>query len=760
MQEYSVVGKRLPLKDATEKVTGRAIFTRDVKLSGMLYAKILRSPYPHAKVLRVDTSEAEQLPGVKAVLSKNNAPRVKVPAIFNESKIFGFPLDKYAFDEKVRYVGDEVAAVAAVSKKVAEEALKLIKVEYEELPTVFDVEEAIKPGVPLIHEDRAKNIAAPIIMKFGDVEAGFRDADCIIEETFRTQSQRQAPMETHCCVASFDMAGNLTIWVSHQAPFAIQELLAEYLGMPESKIRVIKPYLGGGFGNKLDMLIEHICALLSRMTGRPVKIVLDREEVFSATVTRHAAIIRLKIGAKQDGTLTAIQAYALTEEGAYMYHLSVLSVLARGVIRFYRCPNVNFEGYAVYTNHSCAGPMRGYGHPQAAFAVESMMNMMAEKLGIDPVEIRVKNFSASGDEAKTGTVIPTSGLPECLAKGAEQIGWAGRGKPTEVSNAKKRGMGVACFSNGAGGGGYGGMRDYSAAFVKLNADGTAHLLTGAADLGTGCNTTLAQIVAEELGLTLDDVAVTAGDTGSTPYDGGAFSSRTLFMCGLAAKAAAADAKQQLISWAAGRLGAEPEDLEVKGGRLYTRLEPRKGLAFSDVTREAAENLKGKAIAFLGKASRINPGHGESFGAEFAEVEVDTETGHVEVNRIVAVQDVGKAINPMVVEGQIEGAIQQMIGYALTEDVVLDEKTGKMLNPNFANYMVLTSADMPKVQVSLVEATAPTGPFGARGMAEGPTGGVAPAIASAIYNAVGVRLTELPMTPERVFKALETKAGAI
>ena len=742
MGEYSVVGKRLPLKDAAEKVTGRAVFTSDVKLPGMLYAKILRSPYPHAKVLRVDTSEAERLPGVKAVLSKDNAPRVKVPATFNESKVFNFPRDKCAFDDKVRCVGDEVAAVAAVNKKVAEEALKLIRVDYEELPVVFDPEEAIKPSAPLIHEDRAKNIAAPIIMKFGDVEAGFKEADYTLEKTFKTQSQRQAPMETHCCVASFDMAGNLTVWASHQAPSALQELLAEYLGLPAAKVRVIKPYLGGGFGSKLDMHIEHICALLSRMSGRPVKIVLEREETF-ATVTRHAAIIRLKMGAKKDGTLTAIQAYTLTDEGAYMYHLSVLAVLARGLIGFYRCPNVKFEGYAVYTNHSCAGPMRGYGHPQSGFALESMVDMMAEKLGIDPIEFRLKNFASPG------------GLPECLARGAEQIGWARRKKPVKAGNGKKRGIGVTCFTNGAGAGGS--IRDYSAAFVKLNADGTAQLLTGAADLGTGSNTTLAQIVAEELGLKFDEVAVTAGDTGSVPYDSGAFSSRTLYMCGIAAKAAAADVKQQLLLRAAERLGVEAKDLEIKEGRVYSKQDPGKGLTFSEVTREAAENLKGKALAFLGKASITNPGHGDSFGAAFAEVEVDTETGQVEVGKIVAVQDVGQAINPMVVEGQIEGGIQQMTGYALTEDVISDPKTGKMLNGNFANYMVLTSADMPNVDVSLVEVAAPMGPFGARGIAEGITSGVAPAIANAIYNAVGIRLTELPMTPEKVFKALDTKA---
>jgi len=749
MEEYSVIGKRSPLKDAAVKVTGKATFTRDMELPGMLYAKILRSPYPHAKVLRVDTSEAEQLPGVRAVLSKNNAPRFKMPVTF------GGPRDKCAFDDKVRYVGDEVAAMAAVSEKVADEALKLIRVDYEELPAVFDPEEAVKPGAPLIHEDRPENRALPMAVRYGDVEAGFAAADYIFEETFRTQAQRHASMETHCCIASFDMAGNLTVWASHQAPFLLQEVLAEYLDIPLSKVRVIKSYMGGGFGSKLDMLIEHICALLSRMTGRPVKLVLNREEEFSATITRHADVIRLKIGAKKDGTLTAIEAYVLSNEGAYMYKPGVLGVTAAGLTRSYRCPNVKLEGYAVNTNLSCAGPMRGYGHPQAFFALESMMDMVADKLGIEPVEFRLRNFRGVGDEAISGLPITTCGLPECLAKGAEKIGWARRKKPGEVGNAKRRGIGVAGFTHMTGAR-PGVVRDYSTAFVKLNMDGTAHLLTGAADLGTGCNTTLAQIVAEELGLTLDDVGVTAGDTGVAPFDSGAWASRTLYMCGLAAKAAAADAKQQLLSRAAERLSVEPKDLEVKGGRVYSKLDPGKGLAFKEVTREASENRQGRALTFLGKASCGNPGFGQSFGAEFAEVEVDTETGQVEVLKIVAALDVGKAINPMVVEGQIEGAIQQGIGYALTENPILDKETGKTLNPNFANYMVLTSVDMPDIEVVLVETNEPTGPFGAKGMSEPPILGVAPAIANAIYNAVGVRLTEIPMTPEKVFKALEGK----
>jgi xanthine dehydrogenase molybdenum-binding subunit len=737
-----VVGKRVPLKDAVEKATGRAEFTGDFKLPGMLHAKFLRSPYPHARVLKVDTSEAERLPGVKAVLSKKNAPRVKVPAVFNESKIFDLPQDKVLFDDKVRYPGEEVAVVAAVTERIAEEALKLIKVDYEELPAILGVKEAMGSDVPLIHEDRKSNIASPLIIPFGNVEEGFKEADYVFEEEFKTQSQRHAAMETHCCVASFDKAGNLTTWVSHQTPHALQELLSEYLEIPQSKIRVIKLYLGGGFGGKLDMVIEHTCALLSRMSGRPVKIVLNRREDFSCTITRHADVIRLKMGVNKDGEMTAMQVHLLSDVGGYFFHKSVLGVTARTFLGYYKCPNVKFEGYAVYTNHSIAGPMRGYGHPQALFALESMLDMVADRLGMDPIEVRIKNF------------VTPCGLPECLSNGAKKIGWEGGHKPTATNGQKRRGIGLGCFTNAAGTGGK--IKDYSAAIVKLFSDGTAQLITGATDLGTGCNTSLAQIVAEELGLDLDDVAVTAGDTSGTLFDSGAFASRTLYMCGLTARTAAADVKKQVLTWAADKMGVEAENLEIREKRVYNVLDPKESADFYETVREAAEDLTGEAALFIGKAFLLNPGHGHSHGVEFAEVEVDMETGRVDVIKVVAEQDVGKAINPMIVEGQIEGAIQQMTGYALTEDAIFEKDTGEMINADLIGYGFLGPTDMPDIEVGLVEIADMTGPYGARGVAEGATGGMAPAVANAIFNATGVRLTDLPITAEKVQSALSAK----
>jgi len=745
MEEYTVVGKRVPLKDASEKVSGRALFTGDMTLPGMLHAKILRSPYAHARVLRVDTSQAEKLPGVKAVLSKNNAPRVKVPVVNTVLR------DKVAFDKKVRFVGDEVAAVAAISEEVAEEALKLIKVDYEELPAVFDPEEAIKPRAPLIHDDKERNTAGSIEVSSGDVEAGFNEADYIFEETFRTSSQRHACVETHCAIASFDSASKLTVWTPSQTPFVLREFLAEYLDIPMSKVRVIKPHVGGAFGSKQDMLLEHICALLSRMTGHPVKLVLTRGEEFSATLSAHAYIMKLKVGAKKDGTLTAIEAHVISNEGAYVYQTGPLGVACSGLTGTYKCPNTKFEGHRVYTNMMSAGAFRGYGNPQGHFAIESMMDLIAEKVGIDPVEFRLKNYRQEGDIGLANLPITVSGLAECLAIGKEQIGWERRGEPGGSVSTKKRGIGMACFTHATGTMGF--LQDYSAASVRINEDGTAQLFVGVADLGTGSNTTLAQIAAEELGLDLNAVDVVAGDTSTASFDRGALASKTLYSAGNAVKAAVADVKQKIVLRAAEKLEVAPEALEFKDGRIYIKKTREKGITYGDLVREASKAVGGN-VTFIGAASFENTGFPLSFGAQFAEVEVDTETGQVEVLKMVAIQDNGKSINPMVVEGQIEGALQQFIGYALTEAPVVDKKTGEMLNPDFANYMVLTALDMPKVEVGLVETCEPTGPFGAKGMGELPTLGIAPAIANAIYHALGVRFTEIPITPEKVFRALQ------
>lgn len=746
MQEHDIIGKRIPLIDAPEKVTGKAVFTVDIKLHGMLHARILRSPYAHARVLKVDTSQAEKLPGVKAVLSKNNAPPARVPVIFD------VPSDKVLFDDIVRFIGDGVAAVAATTEEIAEEALKLIKVDYQELPAVFDMEEAIKDGSILIHEDKPNNIAGVLEFGSGDVDSGFNEADFVLEETFKTPSQRHASMETHCAVASFDNKGKLTVWASTQVPFLVREALAGYLGIPISMVRVIKPYVGGGFGSKLDMLVEHIAALLARMANQPVRLVLTREEEFAATVSRHEYIIRLKVGAKKDGTLTAIKAHVLSNEGAYLYKTGPLGVAGRSLTGTYKCLNTKFQGQRIYTNMMSGAAYRGYGAAQGKFAIETMIDRVAEKVGIDPVEFRLKNYLQAGDAGMVGNTIAFSGLPECLARGKDMIAWDTRKTMASEKSLRKRGIGMACFTHATGTMGF--QPDHSTASIQIYEDGTAQLFVGNADIGTGSNTSLAQIAAEELGVKLEAIDVISGDTSTPCYDRGAFASKTLYNVGNAVKAAIADVKRKILLQAARKLGEAPQDLEFSGGRIYLKKSPEKYIDYSDLVKSGIKGLRDNMV-FIGEATFENRFFPLSFGAQFAEVEVDTETGQVEVLKIVHFLDCGTAINPMTVEGQVEGAMQHGIGYALTENTVVDPKTGRMLNNSFANYMVLTSLDMPdEVKVGFIQPYEPTGPFGAKGVGELPLIGIAPAIANAIYNAIGIRFNELPITPEKIFLALK------
>ena len=744
MEEYSLVGERINLKDAPEKVTGRALFTVDLKLPGMLYAKVLRSPHAHAKVLSVDTSLAEKMPGVKAVLSKNNAPRTLVPVTSD------VPSDKVAFGDRVRYAGDEIAAVAAVSEEIAEKALKLIKVDYEELPAVFDAEEAIKPGAPLIHEKKERNIVSSVEMNEGNTEVGFKEADFIVEETFRTSSQRHGCLETHSAIADFDSSGKLTVWTSSQTPFQFQKLLAEYFTMPMSKIRIVKPFVGGGFGSKLEMLYEHICALLSQMTGHPVKIVMNREEEFTATVSRHSFVIGLKVGVKKNGDLTALEANILSNEGAYLLKTGVLILGCKSLLRFYRCPNVKIIGQRIYTNTMSAGAMRGYGNPQVFFAIESIMDMVADKLGIDPVEFRLRNCRQQGDMGINGLPIETPGLTECLKKGMEITAWGGKIHQRNESSTRKHGVGMACSAHLTG---TGRPPEYCAASIRINEDGTAHVFIGVSDLGTGIDTTLAQIAAEELGLKLDEVEVVSGDTNTASFDKAAQASKTLYNAGNAVRYAIADVKQKLVQQASKKLNAKPDDIVYKHGRFSLISDPGKGIAYRELIKETSKT-PGNNKTFIGEASFTNTVFPLSFGAQFVELEVDTETGQVKIIKLVALQDNGRSINPKVVEGQIEGALQQSIGYSLTENPVLDKRTGRMINPDFANYMVLTAVDMPKTVVGSVEIPDTTGPFGAKGTGEVPYLTTAPAIANAIYNAIGIRFREIPITQEKVFMALK------
>jgi xanthine dehydrogenase molybdenum-binding subunit len=762
-------------QNAFDKATGRAMYTVDLKLPGMLHARILRSPHAHARVVRVDASRAERMSGVKAILTGKDVlqePHGILPP--------PQPQDLYTLPPiggKVRYVGDPVAAVAAESFDTAEEALDLIDVEYEELPAVFDPEEAMRPEAPEIHP--GGNFAvAPTLVEFGSVEEGFREADYIFEDTYRTSIQCHVCAEPHSSIASWDADGKLNVLAGTMGHFRTQHSLSLALRIPLDRISVAVPPggMGGSFGSKAEVqsLNLDIAALLAKKAGRPVKLVFTREEEFACTETRHATVVWLKTGVKKDGTLTARHSKAIYDTGAYATHGPLVFTRALRSLALWKCPNVKWEGSLVYTNKPVAGAFRGFGNPQHTFAVEQHNDEITEELGIDPVEWRLKNHIRVGDSNKEAGMwapgkppggsnwipalykIESCGLSECITKGAERIGWRERRKgPGEVGNVKKRGIGVACGMHASG------ARPipwFSSAYVKLNEDGTINLITGGVDHGgTGQHTVMAGICAEALGVRPEDITVTAEDTEVTPYDvGTAGASGGTYTVGRTVLEAVADLKPKLLNCAAIMMRERVENLEVKGGRVHVKGDLAKAVSFADIAKWARltsrpyTDIQGESLYCQ------PPTDAPSFIANFAEVEVDIETGQVKVLKMVAGHDSGRAMNRMFFEGQVQGGLQQGIGYALTEGLVLDKTTGLPLNPRLLDYNVLGAVDMPEVEVVIVEAIEPTGPFGAKGLGEPCLVCTAPAVANAIYNATGVRIRELPITPEKILKALGEK----
>jgi len=762
MTNYSVVGKSLPRKDDFLRATGRAMYTSDLSLPGMLYGKILRSPYPHARILNIDTRKAEKLFGVKKVVTGKDTPGVKYGVV----GIFPQTFDEYGLTiDKVRYIGDEVAAVAAISEDIAEEALDLIEVEYEELPCVFDPIEAMKPGAPKIHDYAENNISLKIDRNFGEVEKAFREADYIREDEFLTQSVDHVPLELHAALANYDASGKLTLWATTQTPYYLHKHLERTLGIKGIQIRIIKPYVGGGFGDRSDGMsaCDFCAALLSIKTEKPVKIMYTREEEFSTSRRRHPMRVYLKSGAKKDGTIFVRHLRIIADTGAYNSYGPVsINIPTSPITVTYRCPNVRYEGYLVYTNNQVSGAMRGHSHPQTHFAIDTQLDLIAKELGIDPIEIRLKNATKAGDITTSGAKIGSCGFTKCLNQVRDITGWDK--KWGKLKEGKGIGIGTMSFASGAGFNFFGVPSSFSAATVKLMDDGTISLLTGASDIGQGSDGTLAQIAAEELGVSLDDIRVTSADTELTPVDFGTYSSRVTFMAGNAVKMAASDAKRQLFEVAADKLEANVEDLEARDRRIYVKGSPERGMSFTEAVLKTQEAKKGMPV--IGKGffyprnifnlvtgeGNITPAY--SFGSYIAEVEIDKDTGKVKVTSFVAVHDCGTAINPMRVEGQLEGSVQMGLGYALGEELYIDK--GQNLNPSFLNYRFPTALEMPKVKSVIVEENEPEGPFGAKEASEGTVVPVTPAITNAIYDAIGVRIKELPITPDKLLKALEEK----
>lgn len=765
MATYSVIGKPTPRIDSYDKVTGRAQYTADLKLPGMLFGKILRSPYAHARIRNIDISRAVKLPGVKAVVTgKDILPR-KYGAVPFAADQYGLCIDK------VRYVGDEVAAVAAVDPDTAAEALDLIEVEYEVLPAVFDPLEAMQPGAPLIHEEIDSNVSAKYIKEFGDIAAGWRECDYVREDTFKTQGVGHAPLEPHAALASYDTNGKLTIWACKQVPFFIRRTLARTLGLDESKVRFIVPAVGGGFGGKVEMLAVDFCAaLLSMRTGRPVKIVYTREESLTCTRGRHPMIVTIKTGVKKDGTLIAQHYKVIADGGAYNSTAPLVITLSGYFAMLpYRVPNLVFEGYHVYTNKQANGPMRGHGIPQIRFASESQLDMIAADLGLDPVEIRLKNALHAGEPHPAKLTIRSCGFSESITKAAGAVDWSRR----ESYQGSGQGVGIGCSAFACG---VNNMSHIgSGAIIEVHRDGAVTLLTGACDIGQGSDSVLAQIAAEELGVCLEDIRVTSADTELTPLDPGTFGSGVTFRAGNAVRLAARSVKQKLLEVVAAKFQVRPEDLEARERRIYLRDDPEKGVSFAEAIKiyqyeDKPMPLIGRGFyhapakeptSLLKEDGDISPAY--SFGSQAAEVTVDKETGKVKVLKVITAHDSGFVINPLATEGQLDGAIACGLGQVFYEDFCWDKQTGQILNPTFLDYKIPTACEVPEMGMVHIETRDPEGPYGAKESGEGAQVFTAPAIANAIYNATGVRIKELPISPEKVLAALgnqEAQGGGI
>lgn len=761
---YRVVGRRFPKHDGTLKATGSAVYGADVLPPHALVGKILRSPYAHAKLLRIDVRGAESLRGVKAVLTAKDTPLIRYG--FREGADPGNTrfADKLPLaSEKVRFAGEEVAAVAAVDEDTAQEALDRIIVDYEALPVVTSPLEAMRNGAPELHADVRDNVALEMTMEFGEVDPALAEADVVADDEFHTSQVEPVCLETQGCVAKFDSDGRLTVWTSIQMPFLLRAHLANCLDLPENRVRIIRSTIGGGFGKRMEMHDFHpICALLAMKTGRPVRIQLSREEDFIGSRTRHPMGIRMRTGATKDGRIIGQEMRIVTDNGAYMSAAPGVTFTASNysISLYSKVRNYRFDGKIVYTNKNYGGAYRGYGNPQGTFAREVQMDILAEKLGLDPVDFRLRNVTEQGDVSACGYRITSCGMRECIERTAASLEWARKKKEGRPG----RGVGMACAVHCGGGVRVYRNTDACSVLVKMEDDGTVSVLTGATEIGSGQNSVMAAVVAEELGVLPEEVRILSEDSDAVPWDLGTHGSRMTFIAGNAARRAAIDVKKQLLAAAGEILEADPQDLVVNDHEISLRGLLGRRVSLTDVVRRAHYNRDSRI--FLGRGV-YDPPHetvdrethsgnisaAYSFCAQAAEVEVDRDTGFVHVLRLVAAHDVGYPICPTGVEGQIEGGVMQGIGYGLMEEMSFDAESGQLQNGTLADYKLPTTLDVPPIESIIVITRDGEGPFGAKGFAETTITPTAAAIANAVYDAVGVRIRELPLTSEKIYLAL-------
>lgn len=740
MVDFKVLEHNHPRIDALEKVTGRATYVADVQLPGMLACKLATSQRGHARIVRIDTSIAEQLPGVRAVITGNDFPDVRFGS--------GGLKDRYIMArDEVFYVGEPIAAVAADDEITAQEAVGLIEVEYEDLPVVVDVLDALKSGSSTVHPNLSSfegsgfalggdNVCTVLDADRGDVNEGFKEADYIIEDTFRSQGVNQGFLEPMACAAEMEANGRLTIWASTQGPYQVRAQLALVLGMAASNIRVIPKEMGGGFGAKLRLAFEAFPALLSIKTRCPVKLVNTREEAFTLNGPRLPVTNYIRSGVTKDGRIIAREAYSIFDVGSYL-GAGPNSGVGHG-LGAYNVPNFRLRSYGVYTNKVYVGSYRASGVADMTFAIESHTDNIAHKLGIDPLEFRMKTALREGDTAVNGSTLPKNGLLETLQAVKDRLGL-----PKKLEEG--RGVGVALCEWRSGSG-------PSTAAISVNEDGTVSLLTGSVDI-SGSDTSLAAIAAEALGLSMDKVIVAKRDTDLAPYTGASGGSRIVYSQGTSVQRAAEDAQNKLLVLAADRLGVPADALACEDGEVYVQDNPSQRLTIAQL---AAMSINSRGGPIIGTASLSSMPYTPVFSTHAAEVLVDKATGQVKVTRYIQAQDVGVAINPMAVEGQLDGGVVQGIGRALTEDMLFDLETGAVRNPSFATYLMPLAIDLPEIENVLIRVPAEDGPFGARAVAEPPGFGPPAAIANAIYDAVGVRINEMPLSAERVLAALQGK----